>query len=86
MEGGTATLRCELSKVVAPVVWRKGTELLKPNDKFAMKLEGATAELVIRGLDPADAGDYSCTFGDWKTSASLTVNGTFSDVEHQKRR
>ncbi|KAJ6655088.1 hypothetical protein lerEdw1_005992 [Lerista edwardsae] len=73
-EGGTATLACELTKAAAPVEWRKGKEVLKPSDKYKMNLEGVLAELVICCLEPVDAGDYSCTLGDWKTSASLTVN------------
>ncbi|XP_062979003.1 obscurin [Elgaria multicarinata webbii] len=73
-EGGTATLRCELTKAAAPVEWRKGNQVLKPSDKYEMKLEGALAELVICSLELADAGSYSCTFGDLKTSASLAVN------------
>uniref|UniRef100_A0ACB8FVR8 Uncharacterized protein n=1 Tax=Sphaerodactylus townsendi TaxID=933632 RepID=A0ACB8FVR8_9SAUR len=72
-ENGTATLQCELTKAAAPVEWRKGNELLKPSDKYEMKLEGPLARLVLHGLELADAGDYSCTFGDWKTSASLAV-------------
>ncbi|XP_066483113.1 obscurin isoform X12 [Tiliqua scincoides] len=72
-EGGAATLQCELTKAAAPVEWRKGSEVLKPSDKYEMKLEGVIAELVISHLEPGDAGDYSCIFGDWKTSALLTV-------------
>nr|XP_028607457.1 LOW QUALITY PROTEIN: obscurin [Podarcis muralis] len=74
VECGTATLRCELTKAAAPVEWRKGNEVLKPNDKYEMKLEGAVAQLVIHSLELGDAGDYSCTFGDQKTLASLRVN------------
>lgn len=71
-------MRCELTKAAAPVEWRKGNEVLKPNDKYEMKLEGAVAQLVIHSLELGDAGDYSCTFGDQKTLASLRVNGTFN--------
>ncbi|XP_015279814.1 PREDICTED: obscurin, partial [Gekko japonicus] len=72
-EDGTVTLRCELTKAAAPVEWRKGSEVLRPSDKYKMKLEGTLAELVIHSLELADAGDYSCAFGEWKTMASLTV-------------
>lgn len=86
-------MQCELSKVAAPVEWRKGSELLKPSAKYGMKLEGLVAELVIRSLDLGDAGDYSCLLGDWKTSAHLTVKGIlfkeyflFSVVKYWIRR
>ncbi|XP_042333180.1 obscurin isoform X8 [Sceloporus undulatus] len=72
-EGGAATLQCELTKMAAPVEWKKGNEALKPSAKYEMKLEGVVAQLVIHSLELSDAGDYSCAFGDQKTSASLTV-------------
>nr|XP_060639353.1 obscurin [Anolis sagrei ordinatus] len=73
-EGGTATLHCELTKVAAPVEWKKGSEALRPSAKYEMKLEGVVAELVVHNLELADGGEYSCMFGDQKTSASLKVN------------
>uniref|UniRef100_G1KFS2 Obscurin, cytoskeletal calmodulin and titin-interacting RhoGEF n=1 Tax=Anolis carolinensis TaxID=28377 RepID=G1KFS2_ANOCA len=73
-EGGTATLHCELTKVAAPVEWKKGSEVLQPSAKYEMKLEGVVAELVVHDLELADGGEYSCMFGGQKTSASLKVN------------
>ncbi|KAG8138687.1 hypothetical protein E2320_001556 [Naja naja] len=73
-EDGAAILRCELTKTPALVKWWKGSEVLKPSDKYEMKLEGVVAELVVHHLQMADTGDYSCTVGDLKTSAFLRVN------------
>ncbi|KAK9396008.1 obscurin [Crotalus adamanteus] len=73
-EDGTATLQCELTKTPALVKWWKGSDVLKPSDKYEMKLEGVVAELVVHHLQLADTGDYSCTVGDSKTSAFLRVN------------
>ncbi|KAJ7322096.1 hypothetical protein JRQ81_018383, partial [Phrynocephalus forsythii] len=73
-ESGTATLRCKLTKMAAPLEWRKGGQVLKPSDKHKMKVDGVVAELIIHHVELADAGDYSCTFGDQKTSATLAVN------------
>lgn len=74
-EGEAAILCCELTKVAAPVEWKKGPKVLKPSDKFRMRQEGTIAELVIHDLDLTDAGDYTCMYGDQKTTAALTVNG-----------
>uniref|UniRef100_A0A8C4MGG9 non-specific serine/threonine protein kinase n=1 Tax=Equus asinus TaxID=9793 RepID=A0A8C4MGG9_EQUAS len=72
VEGATATLRCELSKV-APVEWRKGSETLRAGDRVSLRQDGAVCELEIRGLAVADAGEYSCVCGQERTSATLTV-------------
>ncbi|MXQ93370.1 hypothetical protein E5288_WYG021124 [Bos mutus] len=71
-EGATAILRCELSKA-APVEWRKGPETLRAGDRVRVKQEGAVCELEIRGLTVEDAGEYLCTCGQEKTSATLAV-------------
>lgn len=73
-EGEAVTLHCKLSKS-APVEWRKGSKVLKPSEKYKIEQEGPFAELMIRDLELADAGDYSCVCGDQQTTAALTVNG-----------
>uniref|UniRef100_A0A669QKL3 Obscurin n=1 Tax=Phasianus colchicus TaxID=9054 RepID=A0A669QKL3_PHACC len=73
-DGGTATLRCELSKVGVPVEWKKGNKMLKSSDKYRMRQEETTAELLIRDLEVEDTGEYTCVCGDQKTSAVLTVH------------
>ncbi|XP_063088892.1 obscurin isoform X2 [Cavia porcellus] len=73
LEGGAATLRCVLSSVAAPVEWRCGDDVLRSGSKYGLHQEGAVLELVIRDLQPRDSGCYSCSFGDQKTSAMLTV-------------
>ncbi|KAM6148397.1 obscurin [Erethizon dorsatum] len=72
-EGGAATLRCVLSSVAAPVEWRRGGDVLRSGSKYSLHQEGTVLELVIRDLQPLDSGCYSCSFGDQKTSATLTV-------------
>ncbi|NXE42660.1 OBSCN protein, partial [Ptilorrhoa leucosticta] len=54
-EGGTATLRCELTKPKAPVEWRKGDVTLYPGLKYEMKQQGCAAELVIYDLELDDS-------------------------------
>ncbi|XP_050565252.1 LOW QUALITY PROTEIN: obscurin [Cygnus atratus] len=73
-DGATATLHCELSKVGVPVEWKKGDKTLKPSDKYRMRQEETSAELLIRDLEVEDTGEYTCVCGDQKTSAVLTVH------------
>uniref|UniRef100_UPI00398E7BDC obscurin-like isoform X29 n=1 Tax=Pristiophorus japonicus TaxID=55135 RepID=UPI00398E7BDC len=72
-EGGTATLHCEVTKPNAPVKWRKGSLVLHPSDKYEMKQEGSSVDLLIHSLKPEDGGDYTCYSGDQQTTASLRV-------------
>nr|2EDT_A Chain A, Obscurin [Homo sapiens] len=72
VEGATAMLWCELSKV-APVEWRKGPENLRDGDRYILRQEGTRCELQICGLAMADAGEYLCVCGQERTSATLTI-------------
>ncbi|XP_076733183.1 obscurin isoform X13 [Maylandia zebra] len=72
-EGGSVTLRCELSKVGVPVEWKKGTQVLKSGERYKMKQKASMNELVIEKVVPEDSGDYSCVCGDQKTTASLSI-------------
>ncbi|XP_058246255.1 obscurin [Hemibagrus wyckioides] len=73
VEGKNITLRCELSKSGALVTWWKGQEELTGGEKYYMMTEGKTAELVIRNVSCEDAGVYSCTIGDQKTTSEIKI-------------
>lgn len=75
VEGGTVTLRCELSKASAHVQWKKGHRVLTPDKKYSMRQEDCVVELVVHELDLNDTGDYTCVCGDKSTTAALTVHG-----------
>uniref|UniRef100_A0A2K6ULY6 non-specific serine/threonine protein kinase n=1 Tax=Saimiri boliviensis boliviensis TaxID=39432 RepID=A0A2K6ULY6_SAIBB len=72
-EGDTARLRCELSRPGASVEWRKGSLQLFPCAKYQMVQDGAAAELLVRGVEQEDTGDYTCDTGHTQSTASLSV-------------
>lgn len=74
LESSTVTLRCELSKK-APVVWRKGSETLRNGARYSLRQDGAVCELEIHDLTVEDTGEYSCTCGQERTSATLSIMG-----------
>ncbi|XP_038857003.1 obscurin-like [Salvelinus namaycush] len=77
-EGGIVNLRCELSKAGVPVEWWKGKEEVSPGGRYQMKLERKVAEMHIRNIQPEDVGEYSCIFGDQKTTAEVNVRAAAS--------
>ncbi|KAK9953041.1 hypothetical protein ABG768_017067 [Culter alburnus] len=80
IEGDSITLRCELSKPVKSVEWRKGGVVLQPSKKFEMKKEGCVLELHVHDLEPEDNGYYTCDAGDQLTTASVTVQAKPIDI------
>lgn len=40
-----------------------------------MTLRGNIAEMHIRNIQPEDVGEYSCVFGEQKTTAEVNVRG-----------
>ncbi|XP_037554230.1 obscurin [Nematolebias whitei] len=73
VEESHVTFHCELSRPGVPVEWRRDAQLLKDGDKYQTKQEGRAAELLIRNLTLADAGEYSCSSGTAVTSADIRV-------------
>lgn len=67
------TLSCELSKPGLAVEWRKGQELLKNNLKYQIKHRNSIMELTIKNTQLVDSGLYSCSHGDVKTTANVTI-------------
>ncbi|XP_042333179.1 obscurin isoform X7 [Sceloporus undulatus] len=71
--GNTVSLRCELSKAMAPVVWKKGNVVLQSSDKYEIRQEGNFAELLIYDLEAQDEGDYTCDSRDQQTTAKVKI-------------
>ncbi|XP_051233521.1 obscurin isoform X4 [Dicentrarchus labrax] len=72
-EGNGVTLCCELSKPGTPVQWKKGDDVLTSGEKYQMKQNGSTLELLIRKSQPEDSGTYSCVCDDIKTTATIII-------------
>lgn len=74
-EGGNVSLRCELSRTGVPVQWFKSENELCQGGRYQMTLRGNIAEMHIRNIQPEDVGEYSCVFGEQKTTAEVNVRG-----------
>lgn len=72
-EENSLTLTCELSKPGLSVEWKKGEEILKSNFKYQVKNRESIKELIIKRAQLDDSGLYSCTYGDLKTTADITI-------------
>ncbi|KAK0155211.1 Obscurin [Merluccius polli] len=75
-EGGSVVLRCELSKKGVSVEWWRGDQVLTEElsrGKYQMTLEGRMAQMTILNLHLEDTAKYSCTIGEQKTTAQVTV-------------
>ncbi|XP_054644774.1 obscurin isoform X2 [Dunckerocampus dactyliophorus] len=77
-EGGNVTLRCELSRTGGPVQWWKGEDQLHQGGRYHMTLKENIAEMSIRNIQPEDVGEYSCLFGEQKTTAEVNVRAAAS--------
>nr|DBA25321.1 TPA: hypothetical protein GDO54_012866 [Pyxicephalus adspersus] len=72
-ESGSVTLRAEISKPGAPVLWKKGGAAIKPGAKYEIKQSGHVVELHIHKLQQSDAAEYTCDTGDRKSVATVFV-------------
>ncbi|KAK2835495.1 hypothetical protein Q5P01_015979 [Channa striata] len=77
-EGGDVSLRCELSRAGVPVQWWKAEDQLCPGGRYQMRQKGKTAEMFIKNIQPEDVGEYSCVFGEQKTTAEVNVKAAAS--------
>lgn len=75
-EGGNVSLHCELSRAGVPVQWWKADDQLYHGGRYQMIQKGRIAEMHIKNIQPEDVGEYSCVFGEQKTTAEVNVRGT----------
>lgn len=57
------------------VQWWKGEDQLHQGGRYQMTLKENVAEMSIRNIQPQDVGEYSCVFGEQKTTAEVNVRG-----------
>ncbi|XP_051944301.1 obscurin isoform X5 [Hippocampus zosterae] len=72
-EGSRVTLRCETSKPLVPVEWKKGAQLLTYGQKYQLKQQACEIELLINQTEPEDSGEYSCVCGEQTTTACVKI-------------
>ncbi|XP_061695247.1 obscurin isoform X3 [Syngnathoides biaculeatus] len=72
-EGSGVTLRCETSKPLVPVEWKKGARVLSYGEKYQMKQRACVNELLITRAEPEDSGEYSCVCGEHTTVACVKI-------------
>ncbi|XP_061549134.1 obscurin isoform X5 [Phycodurus eques] len=72
-ERSGVTLRCETSKPLVPVEWKKGARVLSYGEKYQMKQQACVNELLISQAEPEDSGEYSCVCGEHTTVACVKI-------------
>ncbi|XP_065607381.1 LOW QUALITY PROTEIN: obscurin-like protein 1 [Cyrtonyx montezumae] len=72
-QGETVVLWCELCKARGDVVWLKDGQVLEPDARREVRVQGRERSLVLSCVGPEDAGEYCCESNDDRTLATLTV-------------
>ena len=68
---------CELSKKGLKVEWSKDNKKLRRDERIDMVDEGKVHRLTIDKADLQDAGNYSASYENLTTSASLKIAGIY---------
>ncbi|KAI4893348.1 hypothetical protein NFI96_024137 [Prochilodus magdalenae] len=71
-----ATLSCEVSDPKANVKWYKGGKQLSASKTVTMGAKGTNRQLVLHNVEKADAGQYTCEFGNEKLFFKILVEET----------
>lgn len=74
-EKDEAKFECEVSREAKTFRWLKGSEEIKPNDKFEMLIEGMKHMLVVKEAAFDDEGKYMFEAEDKRTSGKLIIQG-----------
>lgn len=72
---GTAQFQTEITKRDVTATWRKGSDVIGPNEKYEISAVQGVHKLIVNDVTGEDECDYSATFRDVTTSAKLHVCG-----------
>ena len=73
----TITFECELSVPGVSVEWMKGDRAIKKSNKYDITSDGTVHRLIIKDVDGKDVGDYSVSYKNKKSNATLSIEGPF---------
>ncbi|CAH1802745.1 unnamed protein product, partial [Owenia fusiformis] len=73
VENETATLDTEVSKPDQKATWFMDGELLKPSDKYEMKVDGTKHYLVVHDCELDDEADYTIRIDKKESTAMILV-------------
>lgn len=76
-ERGVIKLECEVSKEKVKPVWKKDGVKLTSGNKYEQLQSGKTLCLLIRDLEKADAGLYTCDIGTDVAKSKVSVQGKY---------
>ncbi|KAI5610425.1 obscurin isoform X2 [Silurus asotus] len=87
-KGGTALLKCRISKPGVAVQWKKESVLLRSGDKYEMKKSGCELQCQIHDLTCDDSGTYICCADTVMTTATVLVKEQplyfYKDLKNQE--
>ncbi|KAI8481976.1 hypothetical protein Bbelb_402770 [Branchiostoma belcheri] len=81
LESEEAVFECEISLAKREVTWYREDQQIFPGDKYEMVTEHKVRRLKVKDGRLADEGEYSCIFGDQKTTANLYVKAVVLEPE-----
>ncbi|KAI8485777.1 hypothetical protein Bbelb_364870 [Branchiostoma belcheri] len=81
LESEEAVFECEISLAKREVTWYREDQQIFPGDKYEMMTEHKVRRLKVKDGRLADEGEYSCIFGDQKTTANLYVKAVVLEPE-----
>ena len=73
VEKNTITLECEVTKPDRKATWKKGKTVIKPSDRFVMRVDGTKHFLTIKKAQMDDEDKYSIVVDDNESTGKLIV-------------
>ena len=78
----TVEFSCQMTQSGTDVVWlRNGQPLSLTEDRYQIRSQDCSYNLVIPNVTTDDAGEYTIKTGEIQSTAVLTVNGWYTRVD-----